>query len=304
MVMRFYVLTLFPGAFKGPFDDSIVGRACQRGLISIQLTDIRAYTHDAHGTADDYQFGGGAGMVLKPEPIFEAVEHILSSYSPEERTAIPIILLSPQGKVLDQSIIEGLARAPAMLLICGHYSGVDERVRQYLATQEISIGDYVLTGGELAAMVLIDAVARFVPGVVGSPENVLEDSITSGLLQHPLYTRPAEYRGMVVPEVLRSGNHAEIARWRRHQALRRTLERRPDLLAKAGLTLEDLEFLCSLGYQRGSSNPQSSLPSLPMGEGQACPERSRRDGDDSPSLPPLPPDDKGMVFEEGGRAET
>ena len=226
----------------------MLGRANQRGLVSVQLTNIRSYTHDAHGTADDYQFGGGAGMVLKPEPIFKAVEGVLSAYPEEDRAGIPIILLSPQGKVLDQETVEQLARFPALLLICGHYAGVDERVRQHLATEEISIGDYVLTGGELAAMVLIDTVSRFTPGVVGSSENVREDSITSGLLQHPLYTRPAEYRGLTVPEVLRSGHHAEIERWRRHQSLKRTLELRPDLLEQANLTAEDLEYLRSLGY--------------------------------------------------------
>ena len=253
--MRFHVLTLFPEAFKGPLDHGIVWRASQRGIISIQLTDIRAYAHDAHGTADDYQFGGGAGMVLKTEPIFEAVEDVLSPYAPEARADIPIILLSPQGKVLSQELAQELARSPALLLICGHYSGVDERVRQHLVTQEISIGDYVLTGGELAAMVLIDTVARFVPDVVGSLENVLEDSITSGMLQHPLYTRPAEYRGLAVPEVLRSGNHAAIARWRRQESLLRTLQRRPDLLESADLTPEDLGYLRTLGYQRGSDRP-------------------------------------------------
>jgi tRNA (guanine37-N1)-methyltransferase len=247
--MRFHVLTLFPEAFQGPLEHSMLGRASQRGLISVELTNIRNYTHDAHGTADDYQFGGGAGMVLKPEPIFEAVEDILSAYPEEEQGSIPIILLSPQGEVLNQEIVEGLARFPALLIICGHYAGVDERVRQHLANREISIGDYVLTGGELAAMVLIDAVSRFTPGVVGSLENVTEDSITSGLLQHPLYTRPAEYRGLAVPEVLRSGNHAEIDRWRRRQSLQRTLELRPDLLEQANLTAEDLAYLRSLGYK-------------------------------------------------------
>ena len=253
--MRFHILTLFLEAF-GPLDHSIVGRACQRGLISIELTDIRDYAHDAHGTADDYQFGGGAGMVLKPEPIFEAVADVLSPYSPEERATVPIILLSPQGEVLSQGVVEELAGSPTLLLICGHYAGVDERVRQHLATREISIGDYVLTGGELAAMVLIDAVARFVPSVVGSSENVQEDSITSGLLQHPLYTRPAEYQGLDVPETLRSGNHAQIARWRRRESLRWTLARRPNLLDTADLTPEDLEFLRTLGYrQDGYDSP-------------------------------------------------
>ena len=248
--MRFHVLTLFTEAFQGPFQHSMLEMAARKGLISIQLTDLRDYTHDAHGTADDYQFGGGPGMVLKPEPVFEAVDHVLSNYSPEERCAIPVILFSPQGELFNQEIAQELALAPALVLICGHYDGVDERVRQHLATREISIGDFVLTGGEPAAMVLVDAVARLVPEVVGSPENVMGDSITSGLLQHPLYTRPAEYRGMDVPDILRSGHHEEIARWRRHESLRRTLKQRPDLLESALLNSEDLDFLRSLGYAR------------------------------------------------------
>ena len=249
--MLFHVLTLFPEAFQGPVEQSIVGLACRKGLVSIQLTDIRAYTDDAHGTADDYQFGGGHGMVLKPEPIFRAVEGVLEPYGLDQRDNIPVILFSPQGRVLNQGMVESLAEASALVLVCGHYSGVDERVRQHLATQEISVGDYVLSGGELPAMVLIEAVSRLIPGVVGAPENVAEDSIASGLLQHPLYTRPAEFRDMAVPQVLRSGHHADIARWRRRESLRRTLERRPDLLEKADLTPEDLEYLGSLGYERG-----------------------------------------------------
>lgn len=245
--MRFQVLTLFPQAFQGPVEHSMVGRAYRRGLVSVELTDIRDFTHDAHGSADDYQFGGGAGMVLKPEPLFEAVESVLASCTPEERRRVPIVLLSPQGRLLGQQLVDELARYPELVLICGHYAGVDERVRSNLATHDVSIGDYVLTGGELAAMVLIDAVSRFVPGVVGSAENVLEDSITSGLLQHPLYTRPADYRGLSVPEVLRSGNHAQITRWRRRQSLQRTLELRPDLLEIAQLSPEDREYLQSIG---------------------------------------------------------
>ncbi|PKB81642.1 MAG: tRNA (guanosine(37)-N1)-methyltransferase TrmD [SAR202 cluster bacterium Io17-Chloro-G9] len=250
--MRFHVLTLFPDAFQGPVDHSIVGLARRRGLISIDITDIRTFTDDAHGTADDYQFGGGHGMVLKPEPIFRAVKAVLDPYASEERDNVPVILFSPQGRVLDQGMVERLAEAPALVLVCGHYSGVDERVVQHLATQVISVGDYVLSGGELPAMTVIEAVSRLVPGVVGAPENVVEDSISSGLLQHPLYTRPAEFQDMAVPEVLRSGHHAEITRWRRRESLRRTLEHRPDLLERADLTPEDLEFLGSLGYVRSS----------------------------------------------------
>ena len=251
--MRFHVLTLFTGAFQGPFQHSMLEQACRKGVISIQLTDIRDYTHDSHRTADDYQFGGGPGMVLKPDPVFEAVEDVLSGYAPEERPKIPVVLLTPQGENFNQKIAEELSQSAAIVLICGHYAGVDERVRQRLATREISIGDFVLTGGELPAMMVVDAVSRLVPGVGGSMENVTEDSISSGLLQHPLYTRPAEYRDMTVPEILRSGNHAEIERWRRRESLKRTLQSRPDLLRSARnsaqFNAEDLEYLRSLGYE-------------------------------------------------------
>ena len=256
--MQFHVLTLFPEAFEGPVRHSMLGRAIQRDLVSVQITDIRSYTHDAHGTADDYQFGGGHGMVMKPEPIFDAVADTLSLYSSETGASLPIVLLSPQGRKLDQQLVLELADAPGMVLICGHYAGVDERVRTHLATHDVSIGDYVLTGGELAAMVIIDAVSRFMPGVVGSADNVQEDSITSGLLQHPLYTRPAEFRGLGVPEILRSGHHGEIERWRRQESLRRTLKLRPDLLPTADLSQADREYLADLGYNVGpynSNNP-------------------------------------------------
>lgn len=232
----------------------MVGLASQRGLVSIQVTDIRSYTHDPHRTADDYQFGGGPGMVLKPDPIFEAVDDLLSSHSDEQRAAIPIILTSPQGETLTQAMAQEFSLIPEIVIICGHYAGVDERVRRNLVNREISIGDYVLTGGEIPAMVLIDSVTRLIPGVVGSQENIDEDSITSGLLQHPLYTRPAEFRGMSAPDVLRSGHHAEILKWRRRESLRRTLDRRPDLLESVELDKEDLAYLDSVGYTK----PQSS----------------------------------------------
>ena len=248
--MQFHILTLFPNMFPGPLEHSMVGLACQRKLITIQVTDIRSYTHDPHGTADDYQFGGGPGMVLKPEPVFEAVEDVSSGWTPEYRDAAETILLSPQGRVFDQSLAEELAQAPAMILICGHYAGMDDRVRQRLITKEISIGNFVLTGGELPAMILIDTVSRLVPGVVGSADNVAQDSISSGLLQHPLFTRPAQYKDMEVPEVLRSGHHAEIEGWRRRESLRRTFEQRPELLENAELSLPDLDFLQTLGYRR------------------------------------------------------
>ena len=246
--MRFTVLTLFPDAFRFIEGYSVLGRAIRGGLVSLETVDIREYATDRHGTADDYQFGGGPGMVMKPEPVFAAVETALANIPAEERPATPVALTSPQGKYLNQDLVSEFAGAPGMIIICGHYAGVDERIRKGLMTHEVSIGDYVLTGGELAAMVIIDAVSRFVPEVVGSAENVEHDSITSGLLQHPLYTRPADFRGMTVPEVLRSGNHADIKRWRRRQSLERTLRLRPDLLDTAPLTNSDRVFLASLGW--------------------------------------------------------
>lgn len=247
--MRFHVLTLFPDAFQEPLEYSMLARALERDLLSIDVIDIRDYSHDPHNTADDYQFGGGHGMVLKPEPVFEATEAALSVYSDAERSDIPILLFTPQGEVLTQRLVEELSQAPAVAMICAHYAGIDNRVPEFLATREISLGDFVLTGGELPAMALIDAMSRLVPGVIGSPENVAEDSISSGLLQHPLYTRPAEFQAMAVPEVLLSGHHANIERWRREQSLQRTLERRPDMLLTAELSSDDLKYLATLGYQ-------------------------------------------------------
>ena len=247
--MRFHVLTLFPDAFQVPLEYSMLARAVERGLVSIEVTDIRDYSHDPHHTADDYQFGGGHGMVLKPEPVFEATEAALSGYSEAERAEIPIILFTPQGEMLTQRVVEELSQAPAVAMICAHYAGIDNRVPDFLANREISLGDFVLTGGELPAMALIDAMSRRVPGVIGSPENVAEDSISSGLLQHPLYTRPAEFQGMEAPEILLSGHHANIEKWRREQSLQRTLERRPDMLLTAELSPADLRYLATLGYQ-------------------------------------------------------
>ena len=231
--MHIDVLTLFPEMFPGIFDLSIMKRAIDQNLVTIGLHNIRDYTHDKHHTADDYPYGGGAGMVLKPEPIFEAVESI------EKKADTPIILLSPQGRLFTQSVAQELAQHSQLVLICGHYEGIDERVREHLASDEISIGDYVLSGGELAAMVIIDSVFRLVPGVLGSEASPRDDSHVGGLLEYPHYTRPPEYRGWPVPEVLLSGNHAQISRWRREQAIRRTLEQRPELLAKAELSSEE-----------------------------------------------------------------
>jgi tRNA (guanine37-N1)-methyltransferase len=250
--MRFHVLTLFPGIFHGPLSESILSRAIGKGLIEVGLHDIRDQADDRHRTVDDYPFGGGAGMVLKPEPLFKATESVFESASLPVET--PVILMTPQGRKLDQRIVEDLAIRNDLVLICGRYEGVDERIREHLVTDEISIGDYVLSGGELAAMVLIDAVSRLVPGVVGSMESALDDSHTTGLLQHPQYTRPAEFRGWSVPEVLLSGNHAEIERWRRQESLRRTAQRRPDLLEGVELTEEDRRFVDALLESGATTN--------------------------------------------------
>jgi tRNA (guanine37-N1)-methyltransferase len=227
------ILTLFPQMFQGMFSFGIFKRAIDQKLVSVGVHNIRDYTHDKHHTADDYPYGGGAGMVLKPEPIFEAVESI------EREADVPVILLSPQGRLFSQQVAQELARHSHLILICGHYEGVDERVREHLATDEISIGDYVLSGGELAAMVVIDAVFRLVPGVLGSEASPLDDSHVAGLLEYPQYTRPPTYRGWSVPEVLLSGNHAQIDNWRREQAIRRTYKHRPELLDKAELNSEE-----------------------------------------------------------------
>jgi tRNA (guanine37-N1)-methyltransferase len=239
--MHFDVLTLFPAMFQGPLEESILKRAQERGCLSVALHNIRDYATDKHHVTDDAPYGGGGGMVMKPEPIFTAVEAILAG-----ETGVPIILLSPQGRLFTHAVAAELSQCGHILLICGRYEGVDERVRQYLATDEISIGDYVLTGGDLAAMVIVDAVTRLLPGVLGDPGAVIEDSHARGLLEGPHYTRPAVFRGWGVPEVLRSGDHAAVARWRREQALRRTFERRPDLLAHADLTPQDQQFLARL----------------------------------------------------------
>ncbi len=244
------ILTLFPGMFRGPFDESIVKRARERGLLSIHLYDVRDFTHDRHHTADDAPFGGGPGMVLKPEPLFEAGEAALRDLATrrgeDTARAAPVVLLSPQGRRLTQAVAEDRAAHPALVLICGHYEGVDARVEEGLATDAVSIGDYVLTGGELPAMVLVDAVARLLPGALGDEQSARDDSFATGLLEGPLYTRPADFRGMKTPPILLSGDHAAVARWRRRWALARTWQRRPDLLPTADLTSEDRVLLADL----------------------------------------------------------
>ncbi len=235
--MRIHILTLFPNMLSGPFSESIIKRAVDRGLVEIVIYNIRDYTSDRHHVVDDYPYGGGQGMVLKPEPIFAAVESI------KDESEVPVILLTPQGRLFNQMVAEELARYSEMILICGHYEGVDERVRENLVTDEVSIGDYVLSGGELAAMVIVDAVVRQLPDALGAEEAVGEDSHSSGLLEYPQYTRPRVFQGWEVPYVLLSGNHAEVARWRREQSIIRTLRRRPDLLERADLSREERMLL-------------------------------------------------------------
>jgi len=236
--MHFDVFSIFPDTLKPYLEISILQRAIENGLLEVQMHDIRTWTTDKHHTTDDAPYGGGGGMVMKPDPVFRAVEEILGT-----PPACPLILLTPQGRVFTQQIAMGLAQKPRLALLCGRYEGVDERIRAHLVTDEISIGDYVLTGGELPAMILIDAVARLIPGVLGDPDGAMDDSHASGLLEYPHYTRPVDFRGWQVPPVLLSGNHAEIARWRRQQALLRTRLRRPDILEKAELTDEDRKIL-------------------------------------------------------------
>jgi len=246
--MRIDILSLFPKMFDGPFGESIVKRAVDAGLVSIFVHNFRDFAHDKHNTVDDYSFGGGEGMVLKPEPLFEAVESIKGSLG---GSAGPVVLLTPQGRLFCHQIAQELSKQQNLILICGHYEGVDERVREHLVTDEISIGEYVITGGELAAMVVVDAVVRLLPGALGSEQAASEDSYAKGFLEYPQYTRPRVYRGWEVPEVLLSGNHQEIARWRREQAVERTLLRRPDLLAKASLSKEERELADRIKARKG-----------------------------------------------------
>ena len=219
--------------FTGPFSSGLFQKAIDKGVVKVDIRDIRHYTHDKHHTTDDSPYGGGAGMVMKPEPIFEAVEVIRTELKQKENAEdIPVILLTPQGRVFTQEVAQKLTKNNKMIFICGQYEGVDERVREHLVTDEISIGDYVLSGGELAAMVVINTVVRLIPGFLGSPESLLSESHNDNLLEYPQYTRPPEFRGWVVPDVLLSGNHAQIARWREEQSIIRTKQRRPDMIRK------------------------------------------------------------------------
>jgi tRNA (guanine37-N1)-methyltransferase len=233
------VVTIFPAMVEAALTEGVVGRARTRGVLDIRTRDLREYTDDRHRSVDDVPYGGGPGMVMKPEPLFRAVEAIAA----ERGAPSAVVLMSPQGRMLTHEVAERLSRLPRLILLCGRYEGVDERVVDALVTDEISIGDYVLTGGELPALVLIDVVARLVPGVVGDAESLVSESFARPRLDHPHYTRPASFRGRDVPEVLTSGNHAEIERWRRRERLRRTEERRPDLIERAGLTDEERQEL-------------------------------------------------------------
>jgi len=271
MFMRFDIFTLFPAIFESPLQESILKRAIESGLIDVRLHNIRDYATDKHHITDDYPYGGGGGMVMKPEPIFAAVETVLGmanarfawrmqnaengvrSAIQKRQSEIPIILLTPQGRVFDQGLARELAQHDRIALICGRYEGVDERVREHLVTDEISIGDYVLTGGELAALIVIDAVARLRPGALGDPGATADDSHAEGLLEYPHYTRPPEFRGWRVPDVLLSGHHAEIDRWRRQQSLRRTARRRPDLLSRIFLTPEERQWIERLADESGAT---------------------------------------------------
>ena len=237
--MRIDIITLFPSMFRGPFDESIIKRARKKGILEINLHNLRDFTGDRHRTVDDLPYGGGAGMVMKPEPLFRAVEKVKE----EKRSSWKVILLSPQGQPFAQEKAKELAQEEGLIFICGHYEGVDERVREHLMDEELSLGDFVLTGGELAAIVMVDAIARMLPEVLGCKDSIREDSFYQTLLDYPHYTRPAEFRGWKVPGVLISGNHQKIREWRKKKKLENTFKKRPDLLKIAKLSREEEEML-------------------------------------------------------------
>ncbi|WP_152392435.1 tRNA (guanosine(37)-N1)-methyltransferase TrmD [Paenibacillus guangzhouensis] len=237
--MRMDVLTLFPEMFEGVFHSSILGKAQEKGIVQLQAHNFREHANNKHNTVDDYPYGGGGGMVLKPEPIFSAVESLIEPDAAKPR----VILMCPQGERYTQAKAEELAKEEHLILICGHYEGYDERIREFLVTDELSVGDYVLTGGELPAMTIIDSVARLLPGVLGNETSAVTDSFSTGLLEYPHYTRPADFRGMKVPDILLSGHHANVEAWRKQQSLRRTLERRPDLLEHIELNKKEQKWL-------------------------------------------------------------
>ncbi len=251
--MRFDVFSIFPDGLRPYLEISILQRAIKNGLLDVHLHDLRSWTIDRHHTTDDTPYGGGGGMVMKCEPVFAAVEDVLGA-----PPACPVILMTPQGRTFTQQVAQELVAYPRLALLCGRYEGIDERIREHLITDQISIGDYVLTGGELPALVLIDAITRLIPGALGDPDGAQDDSFASGLLEYPHYTRPPEFRGWPVPEVLQSGDHGAIARWRREQSLKRTLEKRPDLLEKFDLTPADRKFLARLREEQSQNSTPSS----------------------------------------------
>ena len=251
--MRFDVFTLFPAVLQPYLDTSILQRAIQNNLLDVYLHDIRAWTTDKHHITDDAPFGGGGGMVMKPEPIFASVESVLGS-----PLSCPLIMVTPQGRTYTQQVAQELSQHPRLALLSGRYEGFDERVRQHLVTDEISIGDYVLTGGELPALILIDSITRLIPGALGDPDGAQDDSFASGLLEYPHFTRPATFRGWEVPEILLSGNHAQISRWRREQALLRTFQRRPDLLEKLDLSERERVLVEKLHDENQSLSDEAS----------------------------------------------
>lgn len=248
--MRIDIVSLFPEMFDGPFGHSIIKRARDAKILDIQLTNPREFAMDKHKIVDDYPFGGGSGMVMKPDPIFRAVEHVKSRFVVENRR---ILLTCPGGTRLTQAKAKELAQYEQLIILCGHYEGIDDRIRQHVVDEGISIGDYVLTGGELPAMVVVDAVARMLPGVLGSEDSALHDSFYNGLLEYPQYTRPREFMGWEVPEVLTSGDHGKIERWRRKESLRITLDRRPDLLEHKDLSPQDAKIMAEILSERNRS---------------------------------------------------
>lgn len=242
--MQIDIMTLFPSMFDSPFSTGIFARAEEKGLVKIDTHNFREWSHDKHHTVDDTVYGGGAGMVLKPDPLFEATESVVTNIREEGfKEEIPVVLLTPQGRPFCQKIAEDYSKRERIILLCGAYEGVDERIRVHLATDEISIGDYVLTSGEIAAMVVINAVVRLIPGVLGSEESAPHDSHSNSLLEYPQFTRPPDFRGWKIPDVLLSGNHQEIDKWRREQSIIRTAIRRPDMLKKADLTAKEKQLI-------------------------------------------------------------
>jgi tRNA (guanine37-N1)-methyltransferase len=265
------VITIFPELIESALAAGVVGRARERGVVDLRVRNLRDYTDDRHRTVDDMPYGGGPGMVMKPEPLWRAVEAIRAERGP----ASAVVLMTPQGRPFTHAVAQEMSRLERLVIICGRYEGIDERVSERLVTHEISIGDYVLTGGELPALVVLDAVTRLVPGVVGDAESVEADSFVRGLLDHPHYTRPAEFRGLEVPEVLLSGNHAAIERWRRDERIRRTMERRPELIERAALTDDERRALADWN-SRTAAEPEPAETPGPSADSAVGQKRSER----------------------------